>query len=316
MTRKLLTCAALFLVLTLALTACGDGKSTGGGRDSVTDPNAVVTPIPVPDPTPTPKEDPYEAVKNYWSEDQLTQAWGPDQVVEHLFFHPIIAYPEWAFTSGPATESEKKGLDDWMVTVDEYNKILQNVYDKGYILVAMEDVWSEVTDESGTHMVRNTLMLPEGKKPLVISFDDVNYYPYMLEQGFTTKLVSGRSSYPLRGVVTSSTSPLATRNSNTLSDIPAPVSTMITSVRASSSARFCIMQVRASFPRFDIPAIPDPPEINPTPIGPWVMMSLILFPSYTRSHKLCFGTAPNIISIFASPKSASKITTLFPILRN
>ena len=191
MTRKLLTCAALFLVLTLALTACGDGKSTGGGRDSVTDPNTVVTPIPVPDPTPTPKEDPYDAVKNYWSEDQLTQAWGPDQVVEHLFFHPIIAYPEWAFTSGPATESEKKGLDDWMVTVDEYNKILQNVYDKGYILVAMEDVWSEVTDESGTHMVRNTLMLPEGKKPLVISFDDVNYYPYMLEQGFTTKLVVG-----------------------------------------------------------------------------------------------------------------------------
>lgn len=40
-------------------------------------------------------------------------------------------------------------------------------------------------------MQRNTLMLPEGKKPLVISFDDVNYYEYMLEQGFTSKLVLG-----------------------------------------------------------------------------------------------------------------------------
>lgn len=40
-------------------------------------------------------------------------------------------------------------------------------------------------------MVRNTLMLPEGKKPLVISFDDVNYYPYMLDEGFTSKLVVG-----------------------------------------------------------------------------------------------------------------------------
>lgn len=48
-----------------------------------------------------------------------------------------------------------------------------------------------MTDESGTHMVRNTLMLPEGKKPLVISFDDVNYYPYMLDEGFTSKLVVG-----------------------------------------------------------------------------------------------------------------------------
>lgn len=136
--------------------------------------------------------DPYDAVRNYWSADQLTQAWGPDQVVEHLFFHPIIAYPKYAFHESGASQSQRYGLDDWMVTVDEYNKILQAVYDKGYILVAMEDVWSEYTDESGeARMKRNTLMLPEGKKPLVISFDDVNYYPYMLEEGFTSKLVVG-----------------------------------------------------------------------------------------------------------------------------
>ena len=189
MKRKLLSCAALCLILALALSACGGDQSPGGGRDSVTDPGTVVTPT-TPEVTPTPKVDPYDAVKNYWSEDQLTQAWGPDQVVEHLFFHPIIAYPEYAF-SGAVSATDQKGLDDWMVTVDEYNKILQNVYDKGYILVAMEDVWSEVTDESGTHMVRNTLMLPEGKKPLVISFDDVNYYQYMLEEGFTSKLLVG-----------------------------------------------------------------------------------------------------------------------------
>lgn len=189
MTRKLLACTALCLGLILALSACGGGKTAGGGRDSVTDPDAVVTPA-VPEATPTPAPDPYDAVKTYWSEDQLTQAWGPDKVVEHLFFHPIIAYPEYAFSSA-VSATNQKGLDDWMVTVDEYNKILQNVYDKGYILVAMEDVWSEVTDDTGAHMVRNTLMLPEGKKPLVISFDDVNYYEYMLAEGFTSKLVVG-----------------------------------------------------------------------------------------------------------------------------
>ena len=32
-----------------------------------------------------------------------------------------------------------------MVTVNEYNKILQSVYDNGYILVDIGDVWSEVT---------------------------------------------------------------------------------------------------------------------------------------------------------------------------
>ena len=136
--------------------------------------------------------DPYDAVRNYWKPEQLTQAWGPDQVVEHLFFHPIIAYPQWAFHDCHATQAQRYGLDDWMVTEDEYNKILQAVYDKGYILVAMEDVWSEYTNENGEkRMQRNTLMLPEGKKPLIISFDDVNYYPYMLEEGFTSKLVVG-----------------------------------------------------------------------------------------------------------------------------
>ena len=174
------------MVLSL-LTACGDKTTPSDGDDqTVTDENGSDTDNNTDDTT-----DPYDAVRNYWSEDQLTQAWGPDQVVEHLFFHPIIAYPQWAFHDCNASQDQRYGLDDWMVTVDEYNKILQSVYDKGYILVAMEDVWSEVTDESGTHMVRNTLMLPEGKKPLVISFDDVNYYPYMLDEGFTSKLVVG-----------------------------------------------------------------------------------------------------------------------------
>lgn len=181
---------SLFLAcaLALGLTACGD-KGGGAGRPAPDASPSTVEPTPTPEPTPAP--DPYDAVKTYWSADQLTQAWGPEKPVEHIFFHPVIAYPQWAFSDGPATKSEKEGLDDWMVTVDEYNAILQSVYDKGYILVAIEDVWSEVTDESGAHMVRNTLMLPEGKKPLIISFDDVNYYKYMLEQGFTSKLVVG-----------------------------------------------------------------------------------------------------------------------------
>ncbi len=111
--------------------------------------------------------------------------------MEHVFFHPIIAYPKWAFQDGPATKSEKDGLDDWMVTVDEYIAILKSIYEKGYILVSMEDVWSQVQGDNGPQMVRNTLMLPAGKKPLILSFDDVNYYPYMLQQGFTSKLILG-----------------------------------------------------------------------------------------------------------------------------
>lgn len=91
---KRLAAAALSMALVLSLSSCGKGTETKKPENSPS-PAPVVTPTP--EPTPTPAADPEEAVRTYWSEDQLTQAWGPNQVVEHLFFHPVIAYPQWAF---------------------------------------------------------------------------------------------------------------------------------------------------------------------------------------------------------------------------
>ena len=173
---------SLALLMAFSLSAC---QKPGAGPEP--EPSASNAPAPTPTPTP----DPEEAVRTYWSEDQLTQAWGPNQVVEHLFFHPVIAYPEFTFSSA-VPENRQRGLVDWMLTADEFKKILDELYRRDYILVNMCDVWSEYTTESGeSRMQRNTLMLPEGKKPLVLSFDDVNYYEYMLAEGFTSKLVLG-----------------------------------------------------------------------------------------------------------------------------
>ncbi len=120
-----------------------------------------------------------------WPEDQLVDYNG---VVEHLFFHMMIAYPELAFDG----DSQEKGFDEWMVTVSEFNKIMDSLYEKGYILVNMNDVWSEQTDANGvTRMVRNTLRIPRGKKPLVISIDDTCYYESYKGNGFMDKLVIG-----------------------------------------------------------------------------------------------------------------------------
>ena len=66
-------------------------------------------------------------------------AW--DGIVEHLFFHPVVAYPELAFDG----DAQANGIDDYMVTVGEYNKILQSVYENNYVLVDITDVWSETT---------------------------------------------------------------------------------------------------------------------------------------------------------------------------
>ena len=170
---------ALALLFAFPLSACGKKGRPSAGIDPVETPMPTPTAEPTPEPEPTTPPVPLVA-------------WPTTAVAEHLFFHPVIAYPKWAFHDCPSSQSQKEGLDDWMVTVDEYNKILQSVYDNGYVLVNMNDVWSEYTTDSGqTRMRRNTLMVPEGKKPLVISFDDTNYYEYMLEEGFTSKLVLG-----------------------------------------------------------------------------------------------------------------------------
>lgn len=189
---------ALMCLVCLVLSGCSNG-SRGMGRTQLhsaaggaTPPAATLAPTVTPEPSPSspaidgPNADEPDAIPAGYV------AWGPNQVVEHIFFHPVIAYPQWAFHDCAASKSQRDGLDDWMVTVEEYNKILQSLYDRGYVLVDINDVWTETTNAEGEErMQRETLLLPQGKKPLILSFDDTNYYDYMLQQGFTSKLVVG-----------------------------------------------------------------------------------------------------------------------------
>ena len=176
----------LALLLLLSLAACGSAP------ESDTPSRTEVPPTEAPEIPEEPEPAPYTIL------DPTVQPEGGvrdgvtyvpyDGVVEHLFFHPVVAYPELAFDG----DNQANGIDDYMVTVDEYNRILNSVYGKGYVLVDINDVWSEAVGEDGQpEMVRNTLYLPEGKKPLILSYDDTNYYPYMLENGFTYKLILG-----------------------------------------------------------------------------------------------------------------------------
>ena len=181
----------LALLLLLSLTACSSTPASGSDGPSQPEPPAQAE-TPEADAPAEPEPEPYTIL------DPTVQPEGGvrdgvtyvpyDGVVEHLFFHPVVAYPELAFDG----DSKSDGIDDWMVTAGEYLKILESVYEKGYVLVDIADCWSEQTDESGQpRMVKNTLYLPEGKKPLILSYDDVNYYEYMLANGFTYKLIIG-----------------------------------------------------------------------------------------------------------------------------
>jgi len=188
---KKLTAALLALLIVLAAASCGGGNNAPADNTAVSLPETpTVETLPEPEPEPTPEPytilDPTEMPEGGQRDGTAYVAW--DGVVEHLFFHPVIAYPELAFDG----DYQEKGLDDWMVTIPEFNRILESLYARDYILVDIGDVWSETVDETGKlQMQRNTLYVPEGKKPLIFTYDDPNYYEYMLSNGFTHKLILG-----------------------------------------------------------------------------------------------------------------------------
>ena len=92
----------------------------------------------------------------------------------HVFFHSLIIYPELAFDG----DYKHEGYDMWMTTVSEFKAMLPQMYERGFILYPLDKIKAE-----------GGIMLPPGKKPLIISIDDVNYYEYMKGDGFADKLV-------------------------------------------------------------------------------------------------------------------------------
>ncbi|KGM94499.1 hypothetical protein Z956_07305 [Clostridium botulinum D str. CCUG 7971] len=92
--------------------------------------------------------------------------------IEHVFFHPLILDNELAF-KGPKWQTDD--MDDWFVTVQEFKSILNSIYKKGYILVDPNKLY-ESYEKGGKKLLRTkTIKVPKGKKPLILSIDDLSY---------------------------------------------------------------------------------------------------------------------------------------------
>ncbi len=122
--------------------------------------------------------------------------WRDPASVPNLSFHVLIADPARAFTN----ESFGKNYNKNFVTTDEFEKILQQLYENNYVLVSLDDVIFSTTTDGSTTYSANTIYLPDGKKPIMITETMVNYYSYMVDSdkdgtpdaggaGFASKLV-------------------------------------------------------------------------------------------------------------------------------
>jgi hypothetical protein len=102
--------------------------------------------------------------------------------ISHIFFHSLIIYPQKA----AADAKNIRGYRENMITAGQFQQILEQLYAHGFILIDANLLYSV---REGGGIRRNALRMPKGKKPLILSVDDLSYYDYMKNGGFADKLV-------------------------------------------------------------------------------------------------------------------------------
>ena len=102
--------------------------------------------------------------------------------VEHIFTHNLLVYPQNAFS----VENNGANNDADCMTAIEFERMLTQLYNNNYVLIDINLLWEPTP--TGSKPV-TTIKIPAGKKPLVLSLDDVNYRLDQLGKGMIGRLV-------------------------------------------------------------------------------------------------------------------------------
>jgi len=104
--------------------------------------------------------------------------------VFHIFFHALVARPETAFRS-----RHREHFLEWYVTAHEYRKILDELYANNYVLIDIHEIYEVINTENRVRVIYKKPLVPEGKKPLIISIDDLSYYDIVRRNASVHKLI-------------------------------------------------------------------------------------------------------------------------------
>ncbi|MDO4487982.1 MAG: polysaccharide deacetylase [Eubacteriales bacterium] len=120
----------------------------------------------------------------------------PVSDVTHIFFHILTVDPDLTFDASK-WGNQAGGYNSLMTTIPEFERILESMYARGYVLISLHDMGKVEQQADGTYkMVQGNIMLPPGKKAFVMSEDDVCYYEYMKGAGFADKMIIGEDGRP------------------------------------------------------------------------------------------------------------------------
>lgn len=115
--------------------------------------------------------------------------WADVRQIPHIFVRPLIADEDRAFAADDRADVYSADY----ITVSEFRAMLNELYQNDYVLVSLHDVAGMQEVESGTGIIKKiqwgSIYLPEGKKPFVLSEENVCYTMKMADDGFASRLV-------------------------------------------------------------------------------------------------------------------------------
>ena len=113
--------------------------------------------------------------------------WDDLSQVPNLSFRTLVADLQKA-TADPDRGSRYAARH---ITTDEFSRILNQLYENGYVLVSLYDFAVPVTGADGSVGVnRTSIRLPEGKKPIILTQEGVNFYSHTEKcGGFADRLI-------------------------------------------------------------------------------------------------------------------------------
>ena len=116
------------------------------------------------------------AITTYTNAMNSMVAWKAEDVY-NLSFHVLVADPQLAFNDAVYRNSYKNNF----VTTTEFTRILEQLYEGGYILVDLDDFYAlEYSTTYGTQIyTQKELLLPAGKIPVMLTETNASYYAYM-----------------------------------------------------------------------------------------------------------------------------------------
>ena len=121
--------------------------------------------------------------------------WNDPNSVPNLSFHVLVHDATRAFTDKQYGGKYNRNF----VTTEEFTRILEQMYQNGFVLVDFDSFVSSATSTDGSTetFYPQSIFLPQGKKPVMLTETMVNYFTYMTDKdddgaygdGFANKLV-------------------------------------------------------------------------------------------------------------------------------